>query len=555
MKYFFSIVILFGCIFFIQCSSNDIAGGTSTSENTIVAGIVKDQDDNLVGDAVVSLYTRTYNPHISSDSSTVQTAITNKEGIYRFENLNGGTYNIVVKNELEKSADIIQSFEVIEKVQTNTPVAVLQKESTVGIPLQGLGAVEGDYFYIPGTGVYAAVTNTQIQTGVINLEHIPSASYASIIFAKAGDSTGINLLQKEIVLSPADTTVVNSFVSWGLVKKIYINTSTTGAALSGNVYDFPLLVRLNTTVSEATVLFQNAQSDGSDIRFAKQDFTPLHYEIERWDPVSKRAEIWVSIDTVFGNTDNQFIYLFTGNELAYPQSNSSTVFDTAHGFAGVWHLAEAANNKDNGYRDATVNGNHGTGVQMTDYFESGGYIDKAQFFNGSSSYIQVPHHNTLNVGTGDFTISVMVKADSIPFSKQIVCKHALDSVDLENGNYELQVNQDSLLMGNLTKTPDNLFVKSSTVLLPHQWYQVVLKREKSIVYLYLNGLQVGLTENVNVNVDSDGDFIIGNDLSAPHEYFHGIIDEVRIAKVARTPEWVQLNFQIQKSGSKVVTIQ
>jgi hypothetical protein len=48
-------------------------------------------------------------------------------------------------------------------------------------------------------------------------------------------------------------------------------------------------------------MFSQAQFGGSDIRFTKADNTFLPYEIERWDSAHSQAEIWVKVDTVFGN--------------------------------------------------------------------------------------------------------------------------------------------------------------------------------------------------------------------------------------------------------------
>src|SRR5262249_13664375 len=44
--------------------------------------------------------------------------------------------------------------------------------------------------------------------------------------------------------------------------------------------------------------------------------------------------------------------------------SSATVFDTREGWVGVWHLADEPSTRDEGYRDATANAAHATGVEI-----------------------------------------------------------------------------------------------------------------------------------------------------------------------------------------------
>ena len=60
-----------------------------------------------------------------------------------------------------------------------------------------------------------------------------------------------------------------------LLKKIYLNTSVSGAGVYGNVADFPVLVRLTGSVFD----FSQALADGSDLRFSGPDGAHLAYEI------------------------------------------------------------------------------------------------------------------------------------------------------------------------------------------------------------------------------------------------------------------------------------
>ena len=43
---------------------------------------------------------------------------------------------------------------------------------------------------------------------------------------------------------------------------------------------------------------------------------------------------------------------------------AKTVFNTSEGWVGVWHLADDGGMEEDGYRDATANAAHGTGVNL-----------------------------------------------------------------------------------------------------------------------------------------------------------------------------------------------
>ncbi|MBF0432766.1 MAG: DUF2341 domain-containing protein [Fibrobacteria bacterium] len=333
--------------------------------------------------------------------------------------------------------------------------------------------------------------------------------------------------------------------------KITINTTVSGANIPETVYNFPLMIRLDANQSTSLSL----KADGSNIRFLKSDkTTPLRYEIGRWD-AGGGQEIWINIDTILGNSNSQYIYLMGVDDSLASQSAGEAVFDTANGFSGVWHLDETANSQSTGYRDATQNGNHGSGVNMTQYVGEGTFFDKAQQFDGSSSYIQIPHHATLNVGTGDFTLSALIKADDIPYSKQIVCKHPHRQETLESGNYELQILRDSLLVGHMSDSTQLTALTSASPIKIGQWYHVAMQRNNGLARLFIDGRLVGIGQQAEVDVNSEGDFFIGTDPAYTNEYFQGVIDEVRVSRVARSASWIALSANNLKAGSNLIILE
>lgn len=191
------------------------------------------------------------------------------------------------------------------------------------------------------------------------------------------------------------TMAAEDYATWTYNADVTLNTSSTGAAVAGTVTGFPVLVRL----SYKNFLFNEAKGNGADIRFAKAGL-PLSYQIERWDSAAAAADIWVKLDTVKGNTAGQVIKMYWGKASAVDSSNAAVVFDTANGFAAVWHLNKSQT-------DATVNANAGTNNGSSD---TPGIIGGASHFQADSSqYINVAYSARLDIG--NLTFSAWTKSE------------------------------------------------------------------------------------------------------------------------------------------------
>jgi hypothetical protein len=131
----------------------------------------------------------------------------------------------------------------------------------------------------------------------------------------------------------------DNYAAWQHNGRINFNTTSSGANVAGNVINFPVLVRLNGDQID----FSQVKSQGADIRFAKADGTHLKYQIERWVDgagTNDSAEIWVKMDTVFGNSNAQYINIYWGKSDAADSSSASMVFETSNSFTGVYHISE-----------------------------------------------------------------------------------------------------------------------------------------------------------------------------------------------------------------------
>jgi hypothetical protein len=143
-----------------------------------------------------------------------------------------------------------------------------------------------------------------------------------------------------------------------------LNTSETGVATTTDVHNFPLLVRLNSTVMSDI----GATSEGgTDIYFTKPDGAPLVHGIERWvdDPGGMdKGEIWVKVDVIAAGNATQRILMHYGDvEAQHVAPSSEAVFDTADGYIFMAHLSDSLTNESDSVTEHT-------------YYQANGHISR-----------------------------------------------------------------------------------------------------------------------------------------------------------------------------------
>ncbi len=334
----------------------------------------------------------------------------------------------------------------------------------------------------------------------------------------------------------------NYSTNWSGHKNVVVNTTAAGASVFTNVTAFPMLVRLGTADSN---IFKEAKGNGADIRFTKaNNTTRLQHQIEKWDSAGRSAAVWVRVDTVYGNRNNQHFRIHWGNAAAMDSSKGAAVFDTTAGFRAVWHMNEAGD-----VPDATGRGM--TGVANGSPGAVAGVIGGARSFNGSSSYLNVTGSAAgLNFPAfGSFSISAWVKPTAVTGDAAIVGKgdFAYALKFYRESSYEFFDFQDSWVAARsfAAPTPDtwvHLFAVN-TETGPKLYVDGVLEDENP----YMEG-SGGRNDDWNVNIGREPQ------ANGGRRYFNGVIDEVRMHGVSRSLEWARLEYQTQRAGQTVVTL-
>jgi len=529
------------CVTWCACSAQHLTGGTSTSENARVKGRIVDQNGAAVGGVRVLLLPVDYDP--VKDSGAVAVDTTDASGDYVFTKIITGVYSIQALDMGKKRGVIVRGIQVSDRFDTLAADTV-RAPGSVKIAIPASVNLENGYMYIPGTTFFAFLKNN---SGFVTLDSVPGTKSLDVYYSST-NSPAATIFRYGVRVNSGDTAVVWNF-GWNYSRTLTLNTTASGADVAGSVTDFPALIRL----TAANFDFTQAKNNGEDIRFTKQDNTFLSYEIERWDPIGKKAEIWVKVDTIHGGDSAQSITMYWGNADAVALSLPAAVFDTAAGFAGVWHLCET----DSLAPDATGNHYDGTGYSTTPV---AGMIGKARHFNGNSSIIRMK--GTASSGldfplNGRYTLSAWVYHDTLADSiTYLVAGKGEHQYFIKNFDLWLSIGQHAR-QWEFTEYHDNDWQSATFVPATAQsWVYLVGVRDGSNEYLYVNGIlamnKMFAANQGQLSQDTSDDFAIGGFLrpvttfNQGGAYFRGVIDEVTVSSTPRSADWVKLNYMNQK---------
>ncbi len=314
-----------------------------------------------------------------------------------------------------------------------------------------------------------------------------------------------------------------AYPGWTHSGRMMLLTTPEGANLPATttLEGFPVLVRLHKDWFD----FTQAKANGDDVRFSSATATPLAYQIEEWDAAAGTACIWVRVPTITGNA-RQELRMHWGKADAASESNGAAVFNESNGYVSVWHLTGPVTDavgvltaKDNGTTDTT------------------GIIGKARHFAGGQG-----------IFGGD-------KIESLPTGAQPHSSEAWIRASVTNGNILAWGNEQA--QGKVVMqfaSPPHINVDAyfsggnasgKSTLPMAQWVQVVHTYSDGRAQLYVNGvLDNQPSKGGAMAIKKPARLWIGGWYN--NYNFVGDIDEVRISTVARSAEWVKLQYENQK---------
>ncbi len=532
-------LILTAGVFCSDLPSNFTGGGSDTE----VSGRIVAATGEGVAGVRIALISSTYNPVFDTAIPAKMIDTTDANGKYQFKQVSPGQFNIQAALAEEGTKLLLNDINATANKTVFVGDHTLKPTATIVIPmpdnLQGTPA----WVFMPGT---ESAVRSAAGAGSVTFDSLAQGTYASIVYQRAGNDLAV-VLFTDVVIDSAGPFVLNPYSAWKYSARISLNTTESGANVPETLLNFPLLVRL----TAADIDFSQPKKEGEDIRITKSDNSALPYEMEYWDSASAQASIWIKADTVYGNAAQYFIIRW-GNPGAKTLSASASVFDTAKGFRGVWHLGESGGAIA---PDATVNKFDGTPIAMDGSSDVIGLIGRAQDFDGELQYISIRSapNSALDVQVDSvYTVSAWC------YERNFL-KDADVMVSKGSAQYCLLVNERNqwAFWGGLAGYGvDTTTTAPATV---GAWTYLTGVRNGKKQYLYVNGALADstlLAAAVSPDVSNNFyDLVIGRQSDDESQWFDGMIDEVRVSRGASLPGWIKLCYENQKAGQTLVTIE
>jgi alpha-L-fucosidase len=325
------------------------------------------------------------------------------------------------------------------------------------------------------------------------------------------------------------------YPGWQHEGSLYILTTPEGAELPATASEenFPLLVRLKKEAFD----FTQAKARGEDLRFSAEG-QPLTYQVEEWDAAKGAASIWVRMPVIKGNA-RQEIKLHWGKADAASESSGSAVFNADNGFASVIHMNETLKDE----LGAVTPVDAGT-------TPAAGMIGTGRHFVAGKGINCGEHIKTYPYSNHPFTSEAWFRSET--FGTTVFCW----------GRYATRYNGktgDGNLVNITVGSPPSLLWNSdgpggahaATVPALGQWYHIAAVYSNGTSQIYVNGKLDGRNHAGTNAMSMMNDIYmdIGGHRGAS---FAGIIDEVRVSRVARSADWIRLEYANQKARQTLV---
>ena len=328
---------------------------------------------------------------------------------------------------------------------------------------------------------------------------------------------------------------------WSYRIPIIIGSRVPQAVLS----DFPTLVDIQNNDS----LRNEARSDGHDIRFTTEDGELLEHELESYEALTGSLLAWVKLPS-FDTSVDTLILLYYGNDNSDTNPSVTRVWD--NGYLGVWHLGESGTGAADEFYDSSGSGNHASGGggngEQTPTTISGKF-GSAQAGDGIDDFISTPLRLS---GQQAFTVTAWFSVRSVDNTPRPGLFGQNNA--LEIGFYWVDC-LNVWTPNTVTHCPGKNIPSACTAdFLFDTWthFAVVFDGENAI--LYLNGEEKHVAESTGLGSSTSFFNLMGRTFDANGNSLDGMLDEVRVANVNRSPAWIVTQYAVQSDPNSFYDI-
>jgi hypothetical protein len=365
---------------------------------------------------------------------------------------------------------------------------------------------------------------------------VRSAGWIATEYENQNDPANFFAIGPEVV---GDDAPLLPVCASGFKKTITIDADEVAG--TNNLTDFPVLIDLTDNDLRTVANGGNVENlNGWDMVFTDTNLVPLDHDLERYDPVTGDLTAWVKIP-VLPHDQDYVVYMMYGNPDVFSDPSTPCTWTD---FDAVWHLHDD-------FLDATANDEDGTNNGSTDNTTS--QIADGQSFDGNDfiGLSSFPNKTT------DFTITGWIRTtDNTEQGQRIFCDdesnsggYALSLGDGGNGRIRFYSrNMNTVILDGATNAISN-----------NTWYYVagVVDQGNQDRFIYIDGIQdaADLTDGGTWGADA-GEASIGGETNGGEtgNRFEGSLDEIRIANIVRSADWLRTEYNNQSNPSGFYTV-
>jgi len=317
---------------------------------------------------------------------------------------------------------------------------------------------------------------------------------------------------------------------WTSRKQLTVDGAASGADIQETLSDFPLLVRLH---AGNFGYFAELAENGKDLRFLQDDKSPLKHHVEKIDTINELGLVWVKIPKFRGGVSTDSFWMYYSNANGPDGSDSKGSYDVDQSL--VFHFSEGESLP----KDATAYGNNA--AESRAVVDAAGWIGAAGKFDGNA-YLSVMAAPSLNVTleTG-WTFSTWIRIDAGQQPGLLML--AQDSPN----RIELGINGTTVTGRFLGPNATAVQTPGADLALG-KWQHLALVAAKDRLELFLDGRSAGAIP-ITLTPMNPALFVGGAEARTG---FSGLLDEVQVAKTARSADWIKLSYRSQSPDFTVV---
>lgn len=396
-----------------------------------------------------------------------------------------------------------------------------------------------------GKVIFGPVTDNRIAGGRPGLQAFPENAQASYATQVKNFSAGE--LPGGPIWTPDLSGVGSSEKITSYFRTITIDHTKVGASDS---FGFQLLISGTYSYLVSVANGGKVQSaSGYDIIFTTDSLglNKLTWEIESYDPTTGAISAWVKLPVLSSQQDT-VIYMWYGDRriTSFQGGVQGSVWDS--NFVSVWHFP---NGVTLSLADSTGNGNNATKQGVAgNTGPVAGKVDGAVSFVGSSGasagWLRMVASNSLKSIGAQVTFEGWIYANVGSLSggqrRELLNLTA-------SGNFF--VNVQSNLLSFFGSPVTNAYKQSVGTISEAVWTHVAVTYDGSNIRLYLNG-QLDSTFPATGTLDVANGTTENDIAQNPYTLttgWAGLLDEVSLSNIARSPDWIRASFNNQNTPS------